>query len=95
VNPARSATKLLTPHCIRKPEEQIMAFDSATEIGAAWRGKPKASAGDPTATKPREAKRVGFIVMAALLVGLAAVVAMFMNNSRYDGTSPIPFSERR
>ena len=50
--------------------------------------------GDPTAAKPRDARRMGFIIVAALLVGLGAIVAMFVNNSRYDGSSPIPVSER-
>lgn len=51
--------------------------------------------GDQTATRPRDVKRVGAIAAAALLIGVIAVVAMFVNNSRYDGTSPIPVSERR
>ena len=51
--------------------------------------------GDPTATKPRDANRIGAIVAAALLIGVIAVAAMFINNSRYDGTSPVPVSERR
>jgi hypothetical protein len=32
---------------------------------------------------------------AALLIGVAALGAMFINNSRYDGNSPVPVGEQR
>ena len=51
--------------------------------------------GDPTATKLRDARRVGVIIGAALLIGVVALGAMFINNSRYDGNSPVPVSEQR
>ena len=51
--------------------------------------------GDPTATKPRDARRIGLIIGAALLVGAVAHEAMFINNTRYDGNSPVPVSEQR
>jgi hypothetical protein len=32
---------------------------------------------------------------AALPIGVVALGAMFINNSRYDGNSPVPVSEQR
>jgi hypothetical protein len=51
--------------------------------------------GDPTATKPRDARRIGIIIGAALLVGIVAIGAMFITNPRYDGNSPVPVAEQR
>ena len=47
------------------------------------------------ATKPRDARRIGLIIGAALLIGVVALGAMFINNTRYDGNSPVPVSEQR
>lgn len=75
-----------------------MAFDPETRDRRAH-VEPEIEAerrpGDPMAPRPRDARRVGLIVVAALVVAIAALVAMFANNSRYDGTSPIPVGERR
>ena len=68
-----------------------MAIDPGTEL----RGRMEAEAeadrrpGDPTATKPRDARRIGLIMGAALPIGVVALGAMFINNSRYDGNSPV------
>ena len=51
--------------------------------------------GDPAATKPRDARRIGLILGAALLIGIAALSAMFISNPRYDGNSPTPVAEQR
>ncbi len=51
--------------------------------------------GDPTATRPRDARRIGLIIAAALVVGIVAIGAMFINNPRYDGNSPVPVAEQR
>jgi hypothetical protein len=51
--------------------------------------------GDRTATRPHDARRIGLIIGMALLIGVVALGAMFINNSRYDGNSPVPMSERR
>ena len=74
-----------------------MAFEPRTEDRRRMERQAEAERqpGDQTATKPRDARRLGFIVVAVLIVGLAALVGMFINNSRYDGTSPVPVSERR
>jgi hypothetical protein len=53
------------------------------------------SPGDPRASKPRDARRIGLMIGAALLVGIVALGAMFLNNPRYDGNSPVPVSEQR
>ena len=50
---------------------------------------------DATATKPRDARRISLIIGAALLVGVLVLGAMFLNNTRYDGNSPVPVSEQR
>ncbi len=51
--------------------------------------------GDPTATRPRDARRIGLLIGAALVIGIVAIAAMFLNNTRYDGNSPTPVSEQR
>ncbi|MPZ36164.1 MAG: hypothetical protein GEV13_35305 [Rhodospirillales bacterium] len=61
------------------------------EAGAEAERRP----GDPTATKPPDARRIGLIIGAALLIGVVALGAMFINNTRYDGNSPVPVSEQR
>jgi hypothetical protein len=51
--------------------------------------------GDPAATRPRDARRIGLIIGAAALIAAVALGAMFINNPRYDGNSPLPVSEQR
>ena len=51
--------------------------------------------GDPPASKPGDACRIGPLIGAALAIGIVALGAMFLNNSRYDGNSPVPVSEQR
>ncbi len=51
--------------------------------------------GDRTATRPRDARRIGLIIGAALLIGIIAISAMFVGNPRYDGNSPVPVAEQR
>ena len=74
-----------------------MASDQRTEqrrrMGA--EAEPNRHPGDPTATRPRDARRIGLIIGVALVIGVVALVAMFINNSRYDGNSPVPVSEQR
>jgi len=74
-----------------------MAIDPRTEQRRRMEAEAEADRrpGDPTATKPRDAKRIGLIIGAALLIGVVALGAMFINNSRYDGNSPVPVSEQR
>ena len=74
-----------------------MAIDQRTEQRRRMEAEAEADRrpGDPTATKPRDAKRIGLIIGAALLIAVAALGAMFINNSRYDGNSPVPVSEQR
>ena len=50
---------------------------------------------DPRETRPRDARTMALIFLGALLAGGVALAAMFLNNSRYDGSSPVPVSERR
>ena len=51
--------------------------------------------GDPRATTPSQA-RLGFAIMAVVLViAVGLLAAMFVNNPRYDGNSPVPVSEQR
>ena len=50
---------------------------------------------DPRESRPRDARRMAIIFLGALLAGVVALAAMFLNNSRYDGSSPVPVSERR
>jgi hypothetical protein len=51
--------------------------------------------GDPPATRPAQA-RAGFAIMVlVLVVAVGLIAAMFFNNSRYDGNSPVPVSEQR
>lgn len=47
------------------------------------------------ATKPRDARRIGLIIGAALVVAIVAIGAMFASNPRYDGNSPVPVAEQR
>jgi hypothetical protein len=50
---------------------------------------------DPRATTPSQA-RLGFAIMAVVLVvAVGLLAAMFVNNPRYDGNSPVPVSEQR
>lgn len=53
------------------------------------------TASDPQATQPRQTRPL--IVMVAAAVSLAAIVLgiMWMNNTRYDGTSPRPVAEQQ
>jgi hypothetical protein len=51
--------------------------------------------GDPQATTPSQA-RSGFAIMVlVLVVAVGLLGAMFANNPRYDGNSPVPVSEQR
>jgi len=52
-------------------------------------------AGDQRATRPSQA-RAGFVIMVVVLVvAVGLITTMFLNNSRYDGNSPVPVSEPR
>ena len=45
--------------------------------------------------RPSQA-RLGFAIMAVVLVvAVGLLAAMFVNNPRYDGNSPVPVSEQR
>ena len=68
-----------------------MAIEPKTQQHRRMEHRP----GDATATKPRDAGRIGLIIGAALLIGVLALGAMFINNTRYDGNSPVPVSEQR
>ena len=74
-----------------------MAIDPRTEQRRRMEAEADADRrpGDATATRPRDARRIGLIIGAALLMGVLALGAMFINNSRYDGNSPVPVSEQR
>jgi hypothetical protein len=74
-----------------------MALDTRTEQHRRMEreAEQERRPGDPTASKPRDARRIGLIIAAALLVSAAAIGAMFLNNTRYDGNSPVPVSEQR
>ena len=61
----------------------------------AARSEAERRPGDPGATRPRDARRIGLIIAAALVVGIVAIGAMFINNPRYDGNSPTPVAEQR
>jgi hypothetical protein len=56
-------------------------------------GKPQP--GDPPATKPAQARTGLAIMVLVLLVAAGLIGAMFNNNTRYDGNSPVPVSEHR
>jgi hypothetical protein len=50
---------------------------------------------DSRASTPSQA-RLGFAIMAVVLVvAVGLLAAMFVNNPRYDGNSPVPVSEQR
>lgn len=74
-----------------------MALDRRTEERRrmAARSEAERRPGDPMATRPRDARRIGLIIAAALVVGIVAIGAMFINNPRYDGNSPVPAAEQR
>jgi hypothetical protein len=74
-----------------------MAFDQRTEQRRRMEAEAEADRrpGDLTATRPRDARRIGVLIGAALLIGVVALGAMFFNNSRNDGNSPVPVSEQR
>lgn len=50
--------------------------------------------GDPGPSKPPQARRTlaGLAVALVLAIGLLAV--MWINNTRYDGSSPVPTAEQ-
>jgi hypothetical protein len=50
--------------------------------------------GDPEPTRVTDVSRIGLIIGAALLLGAVILGAMFINNTRYDGSGPLPVSER-
>ena len=50
--------------------------------------------GDPKATRPRDARRFLAVGIAALVIAVLALGWMFVNNVRYDGSSPAPVAER-
>ena len=50
---------------------------------------------DPTATEPRDVRAIVLILVAALVAGGVTLGAMFLTNTKYDGSSPVPVGERR
>jgi hypothetical protein len=50
--------------------------------------------GDPGPAKPRDARRIGLIAAVALVAAAVLLGLMWINNPRYDGTSPEPVAER-
>jgi hypothetical protein len=50
--------------------------------------------GDPQATQPRDAKPLIVMVAAALSAAVIVLGIMWINNTRYDGTSPRPVAEQ-
>lgn len=66
--------------------------DRRRRMGRHAKSKPRP--GDPPPTKPSQA-RAGFAIMIlVLLVAVGLLAAMFVANPRYDGSSPVPVSER-
>jgi hypothetical protein len=53
------------------------------------------TAADPQATNPRDTKPLVLMVAAALSAAAIVLGIMWMNNTRYDGTSPHPVAEQR
>lgn len=51
--------------------------------------------GDPTAARPAQARRTFAILASAIAVAIALLTIMWVNNTRYDGNSPIPMDEQR
>ena len=74
-----------------------MALDPRTEQRRRMEreAERERSAGDPAASKPRDARRIGLMIGTALVVAIVALGAMFLSNPRYDGNSPVPVSEQR
>jgi hypothetical protein len=57
-------------------------------------GESERRPGDPTATTPSQARAgFGFMIL-VLLAAVGLIAAMFVANTRYDGSSPVPVSER-
>jgi len=50
---------------------------------------------DPQAAEPRDTKPLIVMVAAALAATALVLGMMWMNNPRYDGTSPRPVAERQ
>jgi hypothetical protein len=50
---------------------------------------------DPKAIEPRDTKPLVVMVAVALAATALVLGIMWMNNSRYDGTSPRPVAEQR
>jgi hypothetical protein len=50
---------------------------------------------DPHATRPRDVKPLIVLICLGLVVAVAALGWMWVNNTRYDGTSPAPVAEQR
>ena len=51
--------------------------------------------GDPRPTTPSQARSGFAIMILVLVVAVGLLAAMFANNPRYDGNSPVPVSEQR
>ena len=77
------------------PEPAAMTFDSRPPRDRLEReAEAEHRPGDPGRSRPADARRIMVILSAALAVAIVALGAMFLNNARYDGASPVPVSER-
>ena len=50
---------------------------------------------DPHATRPRDTRPLIVLIGIGLVVAVAGLGWMWVNNSRYDGMSPAPVAEQR
>ena len=74
-----------------------MAIDPGPSSVAAWKPRPRRTVAPAIRRPPGRATQGASASSSArlLLMGVLALGAMFINNSRYDGNSPVPVSEQR
>jgi hypothetical protein len=89
------ATTTLGGHSFQQWPEQNMETRWERRFSRKRLAESQRRPGDPRATTPSQA-RLGFAIMAVVLViAVGLLAAMFVNNPRYDGNSPVPVSEQR
>ena len=88
------ATATLQRHFVKAETEQNHETQSARSPTHGPGCPIRAAAGRPDGDEAVEA-RAGFAIMVlVLIVAVGLIAAMFVTNTRYDGSSPVPVSER-
>ena len=85
---------MLDRHSVQVETEHIMESSHERRRRMERLAESERRPGDPQATTPSQA-RAGFAIMVlVLLVAVGLIAAMFVVNTRYDGSSPVPVNER-